>query len=319
MSAAAQELEAALRRLLATGALDLGLPGAGATAERLARLCAIAADDLQVGRLVEAHTDAVAILAEAGRTPAAGALYGVWAAEAPGGPGLRIARDGVGHRLVGTKTFCSGAGILDRALVTVPVDGRSWLLDVDLRASHLSHDTSGWRTMAFDGTNTATTTFDHLPVAPDDTVGPPDWYVERIGFWHGATGPAACWAGGVIGLIDRSTALARQAGTDPHGDAHLGELDTIRWMLGAVLERAGREIDRQPGDRADAHRRALRVRHLVERAASAAVDVATRLLGPRVMIQDSWMIRRIAEVQLYVRQHHAERDLAALGHDDPGA
>lgn len=320
MSPTAEELRGALGRFLGSGALDLALPGSGATADRLARLSAIAADDLQIGRLVEAHTDAAAILAEAGQQPAPGVLYGVWAAGPAGGPDLRITPGDSGGGapcLVGTRTFCSGAGIVDRALITVPVDGgRSQLLDVDLRAGHVRFDTSGWRTLAFDATNTATTTFDHLPLNPGAAVGGPDWYLDRIGFWHGATGPAACWAGGAIGLIDRAVDRARAAGTDAHGQAHLGELDTIRWLLTAVLARAGWEIDHEPGSWDDARRRALRLRHLVERAAVGAVDVVSRLLGPRALIQDPWIIRRIAEVQLYVRQHHSERDLASLGRFD---
>ena len=40
--------------------------------------------DVALGRLVEAHADAVAILAEAGRPAQPGALYGVWAADFDG-------------------------------------------------------------------------------------------------------------------------------------------------------------------------------------------------------------------------------------------
>jgi predicted permease len=49
-------------------------------------LCELGREDLALARLVEAHTDAVAILAEASRAPVPGCLYGVWAAEAAGQP-----------------------------------------------------------------------------------------------------------------------------------------------------------------------------------------------------------------------------------------
>ena len=49
------------------------------------------------------------------------------------------------------------------------------------------------------------------------------------------------------------------------------------------------------------------------RAAAEAIDRFGRALGPRPLIRDADVIRRITEVQLYVRQCHAERDLAALG------
>ena len=42
-------------------------------------------------------------------------------------------------------------------------------------------------------------------------VGPPNFYLERPGFWFGATGVAACWYGGARGLVEhvvRSSARA---------------------------------------------------------------------------------------------------------------
>jgi hypothetical protein len=51
---------------LASGALDLPLPGGGATALRWRRLADLTETDIVAGRLAEAHTDAVAILAELG-------------------------------------------------------------------------------------------------------------------------------------------------------------------------------------------------------------------------------------------------------------
>lgn len=62
----------------------LPLPGAGSTAERHRRLFDIGRADLSLARLAEAHWDAVAILAESGREPEPGCMYGVWASEKPG-------------------------------------------------------------------------------------------------------------------------------------------------------------------------------------------------------------------------------------------
>jgi hypothetical protein len=59
--------------------------------------------------------------------------------------------------------------------------------------------------------------------------------------------------------------------------------------------------------------RALSVRHLVERWCHDIVDHADRGLGPRPLVRDPSHARRVAELGLYVRQDHAERDLEALG------
>jgi hypothetical protein len=57
------------------------------------------------------------------------------------------------------------------------------------------------------------------------------------------------------------------------------------------------------------------LRHNVERAATAIVDLYGRALGPRPLIQNPAIVRRVGELQLYVRQHHDEHDLEAIGRE----
>ena len=60
---------------------------------------------------------------------------------------------------------------------------------------------------------------------------------------------------------------------------------------------------------------ANRVRGVV---AGAVEDVVRRFghaLGPAPLAQNADHARRVADLQIYVRQHHAERDDAALGRE----
>jgi alkylation response protein AidB-like acyl-CoA dehydrogenase len=288
------------------------LPGSGRTPERHRRLMQLGREDLSLARLAEAHWDAVAILAEAGRTPCEGAVYGVWAAEMPG-KALELTPDGEGYTISGTKMFCSGAGLIDRALITA---GRQ-LVDIDLRHhavqdenGQLYLETAGWHTSAFALTNTATATFRGVPVEKDDLIGKAGFYLSRPGFWHGACGPAACWAGGAAGLVDWAMQQRRD---DPHTLAHLGAMRSELWALEAVLDTAGREIDAEPQDADAAHVRALTVRHLVERACTDILRRLARAYGPHPLAFVGPVSQRYQELDLYVRQSHAERDLEALG------
>src|SRR5665213_3555848 len=79
----------------------LSLPGSGNTWERFEVLASWAADDLSVGRLVEGHSDALAILAEAGTEPVSReATYGVWAARTRSPHAVRrLATNGLRPRL----------------------------------------------------------------------------------------------------------------------------------------------------------------------------------------------------------------------------
>jgi hypothetical protein len=295
-------LESRLREMLSGGELNLPLPGCGQTALRHRMLAEFGRADLGLARLAEAHTDAVAILAEAGREPHPG-LYGVWAAETHGCP-----MEFNGAKLTGTKMFCTGAGFLDRALVTV--EGR--LLDVGLRSSPdtVKVDTTSWKTWAFAETETATVAFSGTPVADEDVIGEFNWYLDRVGFWQGACGPAACWAGGAIGLVDYAL---RQSRNDSHTLAHLGAMDADVWGLWAYLERAGNEIDREPNDKSASRLRALRMRHLVEQASADILARLGRAYGPRALAFDAMVSRRYQELELYIRQCNAERDLEMLG------
>ena len=308
------DLERELRRQLQHGVFTLPDPAKGHTDERHSRLMEIGRADLQIARVAEAHTDAVAILHEAGRTEVPGALYGVWAAE---DPACHLELLGVGRAstsvLTGTKAFCTGATSVDRALVTVRVGGAAHLLDLDTRSAHVTFDDAGWRTPAFAATATSVATFHDLEVGEGDEVGEPGWYLDRVGFWHGACGPAACWAGGAIGLADQAIACGARKPADPHRDAQLGALSALRWQLRSVLDAAGREIDSHPADLPAAMRRALMVRHTVERAATGIIDLYGRAMGPRPLIQDPHIVRRVGELQLYIRQHHDEHDLESIG------
>ncbi|MBA3606580.1 MAG: hypothetical protein H0W46_11550, partial [Acidimicrobiia bacterium] len=290
----------------------LPVPGAGATAARHRRLYDIARADVAVARLAEAHADALAILGEAGRAGRPGCAYGVWAADDPSTT-LELRAAGGGWRLDGAKTFCTGAGIVSRALVTVRTSRGVMLADVDLQGSSVEFDTSAWIAAAFSETRTARATFRNHLLDPDDLVGAPGWYLDRVGFWHGACGPAACWAGGAAGLVDWMLETNRGRAAEPHRDAHVGALAALRWRMAGVLDVAGREIDGEHEERKGAHERALMLRHDVERAATEVIERIGRAMGPRPLAFDAPVARRIAEVQLYVRQSHAERDLAELG------
>src|SRR5664279_2357524 len=150
----------AVLALLAAGAADLPLPGRGGTAVRLAALRDLARWDVVAGRLIEAHVDAVAILADldpAGSTIRPGQWWGVWAAEPPG-PGVDAypAIDGSsGWRLRGRKPWCSGAGMCTHALITArSPDGARRLFAVSLADPGVRPVPGGWESAGMAGSNT---------------------------------------------------------------------------------------------------------------------------------------------------------------------
>jgi alkylation response protein AidB-like acyl-CoA dehydrogenase len=270
----------------------------------------IGREDLTLARLAEAHWDAVAILTEAGRNPHPNQLYGVWASVKPG-EALELKAGKRGFMLSGSKMFCSGAGLIDRALVTVG-HPKELLVDVDLRqnSDSIQFDCTGWKVAAFLETNTGKSIFKNVPISESNVLGGPAWYVDRPGFWHGACGPAACWAGGAAGLIDFALNQSRE---DAHSLAHLGAMRAQIWAVSSYLDFAGREIDQAPTDSLQAEIRALSLRHLVEQACTDVLRRIPRAYGPFPLAMNENTARRYQELDLYLRQSHAERDLERLG------
>jgi alkylation response protein AidB-like acyl-CoA dehydrogenase len=210
--------------------------------------------------------------------------------------------------------FCSGARLLDRALVTVDgqVDGSSerLLLDVDLTGGGVRAVPDTWCTPAMAAADTLDVAFDGLPVERGDKVGGPGWYVARRGFALGGGGVAAVWWGGASGVLRR---VLRQLGPAPdaHTLAHLGELHAILAAADALLRDTAAAVDAEPeGDHSLA---VATVRSAVERAVRDVVDRAPRMVGPAPLSRNPELARMLADLALYVRQHHAERDHAALG------
>jgi len=305
--------------MLRAGELDLPLPGAGRTAQRWAALGDWGGRDLSLARLAEGHVDALAILAEARRAPAPGALYGVWASRS-GGAAVRLESRGSSRVLVGTMRFCSGARMLDRALVVAdPPDGAQadsaqpggrLLLDVGVTVADVVPLPDTWCTAAMADADTLDVVFEGLAVGDGDLVGEPGWYVDRPGFALGGAGVAAVWWGGATGVLDRVLGHLRPT-PDPHQLAHVGELHAALAAANALLGQTAAAIDADPA--ADHGLAVATVRAAVERATREVIDRAPRIVGPAAFSRDADLARALADLTLYVRQHHAERDHAALG------
>ncbi len=303
-------IAAAFADAVESGRLNLPLPGGGRTCQRWATLAQLGEEDLSLARLAEGHTDALAILAELGAltAPTAGSRWGVWAAQPPG-PGLTASKTAGGWRLDGTKQYCSGARSVTDALVTATAPDGSRLFAVSTR--DLCPVPGTWPATGMAGSDTLNVDFADIPAEP---VGHPGQYSDRPGFAHGGAGVAACRYGGARGVGRTLVAATTKRDLGPHALAHLGAVDIALHTARAALEAAAAEIDADPDDRQKGgRRRALRVRALVEATATEVMQRVGRALGAGPLSHDEAHGRRVADLTVYLRQHHGERDLAELG------
>ena len=287
------------------------LPGHGATEDRFDRLSSLAQTDLVLGRLVEAHADAVAICAELGSRPVGtGERWGVWAAGPP--DSLRSVPGAGGWEIDGTKSWCSGATLLSHALVDASTADGQRLFAVALSDPGLVANPPSWVGPGMARADTRTMVFEKVGATP---VGCADEYLSRPGFWAGAIGVAACWHGGTVGVAGALLDRARSS-RDPHLLAHLGAVHVALGENRSVLSHAASRLDSHLD--ADVALVARSLRSTVERNAVEVIDRVGRALGPAPLAHDAVYAALVADLTVYVRQHHAERDLEQIGRDVAG-
>jgi alkylation response protein AidB-like acyl-CoA dehydrogenase len=311
----AAPLRDAMLRCLNSGLDRLPLPGGGHTLERWRQLATVAGVDLALLKLYEGHTDALAILHElranelnAAPFEAPG-IWGVWAAEPPDAKVGVSQRHGDKVRLNGRKAWCSGAQQLDYALLTAwASDEAPQLVAVDLKQPGVRFSSETWQAVGMAGTASGDVHFDG---AVGICVGNNGDYLTRPGFWQGGAGIAAAWYGAAVALAKTLRAHRHNGRPEPHADAHLGSVDAALCGAAAALRQCAEWIDAHPHN--DASLPVQRLRAQVEMAVEQVCRHVGRALGATPFCRDPHFARLAADLQVFIRQSHAERDLAHLG------
>lgn len=308
-----QALGNALKDLQEEGLDQLPLPGSGQTLERYSGLAQVAGHDLRLCKLFEGHTDALAIIAELDSPlPPLGSTWGMWAAEPPSAR-ARVRRDGQRLIVDGRKAWCSGASVVSHGLLTAwDEQDRQQLVAVAMDQPGVTVTDEGWNAVGMAATGSVEIVFNE---ARGLAVGGPGDYLARPGFWHGGIGIAACWYGAAQRLAE---VLREQCAKhpEPHALAHLGAVDSALNSAACVLRASAEQVDRAPT--ADARLLAQQVRACVEETVEQVIHHVGRAVGAGPYCKDPHFAQLMADLPVYVRQSHAERDLAALGEQVAG-
>ncbi|MFB1427010.1 acyl-CoA hydrolase [Micrococcus endophyticus] len=317
--------------------LELPLTGEGRTRQQWELLASVAAQDLSAARVLEPHLDALSILSQAS-VPAPAGLLGVYASES-GGRTPRLtpaphddddagsasdARPDAGPDawlLDGEKPWCSLADECAAAVITGrEADGTRRAVLVDLDHPGVAETSSAWPALGLAPIRTVGLGFDAVP---GTAVGGPEWYLRRPGFAWGGIGVAAVWFGGAVGIArtlrdaTRSRAAAEAEGRGPGPDqvaqAALGRVDRLLHAMAALLARAAEDVDAGRLDHGRGMVEADRIRGTVAQLCTEVVDVVGQATGPGPLTGSAAHARAVADLQVYLRQHHAHRDDARLG------
>jgi hypothetical protein len=305
-------------------------PGASRppAAVELALVRQVAAADGSVGRIFDGHLNAVERLAvqappdvrerELSAVIAHRLRVGVWGGDpgpGEGPPATVLPSDtGEGEVLRGVKTFCSGAGGLDRALIL----GRQvhggpplavWIDLTDERRVRV--DPHWYRSHGLRASVSHRVVFHDAPVIAQ--FGGPGSLAEHPWFARDALRTAASWAGMADTAVgDALDELARRPGRGQLEALAAGRILTAQRTIDLHLERAASAMD-VPDHASELKAISIQARVAISDACRVLLDEAARACGSRPFARADALDRARRDLEVFLLQHRLDPLLARLG------
>ena len=313
---------AALHELdLVTAVLPVSSGGAGLSGVALSEvLRSIGSGSLPLGRLFEGHVNALELVLRCGERrqidmvveeARAGKLFGVWNTDDAND--LRLVRRRERYRLVGRKILASGAGHIERPLVTATdEDGRRMMVLPRLRPSDRA-DLSGWTAQGMRASATGAVDFTGIEIDSVEILGRAGDYERQPWFSGGAWRFAAVQLGGMERLFDllRRHLQETNRGRDPHQAARLGEsamaIETARLWIAQAASLTEAPLDSRAPEQLVAYVNLARL--AVETAALELMQLVQRSVGLRAFLRPNPIERISRDLATYLRQPGPDRAL----------
>lgn len=313
---------AALQRIgVFTAPLPTSFGGLGAGTEPsgtpllLALLRAIGRGNLNVGRIFEAHVNALRLITEFGfpaqQNQAAqdvreGHIFGLWVTDPPGA--ALTLDNGV---LRGSKGPCSGAGHVTRVLVTVEVAGGARMalirLDGSEQVTPMRGILHGMRCCA-----NGIVRFDGASLPASDLIGQAGDYLREPSLSTGAWRTSAVTLGGLDALVGatRDQLNRRNRTGDPQQQDRFGRIliaQETAALWTAEAARRGEDTAMPTPDRV-AYVNLARV--AIEVAVLEAMQHVQRSIGLSAFIRPNPIERLLRDLAIYLRQPAPDAVLA---------
>jgi alkylation response protein AidB-like acyl-CoA dehydrogenase len=308
--------------LAAVGALSA--PADGLAGEvRLVR--AVAAADASTARILDGHLNGIERLTLAGPEPLRSAdlarigegelLLGVWGADPAAGEGTPARLWQADGQLVlrGVKTFCSGAGGVQRALViAADQDGTRRLAYLDT-GSAVSIDRGWYRASGLRSSESHRVEFHDTPVLA--LLGAPGELSREPYFSRDATRTSATWAGLADCILAETLAALDAARLDAVQTHGLGRMRIALSTIDRWLQHTTTALDR-PQDTVPLPELAVlavECRVALYECALLISGQAARVCGSRALVGASTLDRARRDLDLFLLQHRLDPKIAQLG------
>ncbi|MVM28690.1 acyl-CoA dehydrogenase [Spirosoma sp. HMF4905] len=337
--------EAAFRWLAEAGLLAITLPGHDLdfdlrqTARLLHLLKRIGSANLAVGRVYEGHINALYLI-HLYATPEQRTrwyadvtqhqrLFSVWNTQADNGVRIDEANsfDNT-YYLSGTKTFCSGAGWIQRPLITGELQAtdqqgnqrKGWQMAIvpTEHVSPIAQDVQFWQPLGMRSSASFKLDFTGIELTGSDLLGQPGDYFHQPYFSGGAIRFAAVQLGGAEALYDATrqflTALNRT--NDLLQQTRLAEMAYLIESGNHWLQAAGDKTDRWLAEGADWTKivaYANMTRTAIEEICLRIMPLAERCVGARGLLRPHPFERIHRDLTHYLRQPAPDATLVDIG------
>ena len=304
--------------LQATGLLSAVLPrelgGDGLAGAALCDVLRhIGSGNLPLARLYEGHVNAIGLVVRYGgprqvsivaNEARKGKLFGVWNTDDP--DGLRLVVEGERYRLEGRKILASGAGHIERPIVTASGPAGARLMVMPRLQAGERADLSQWTAQGMRASATGSVDFTGVPVDATEIIGGDADYQRQPAFSGGAWRFAAVQLGGMERLFDCLRAHLRSTGRggNPHQAARLGEaalaVETARLWVEQAAAVAEGPLETKDAGRVVSYVNLARL--AVERAGLDLMELVHRSVGLPGFVRPSPIERISRDLATYLRQ-----------------
>ena len=307
------------------GALKVTLPGGALDFNKrnmaglLTLLKNVGKANLSVGRIYEGHINALYLVhlyankeqkEQWFKEAAEGLLFGIWNTQA--GDGIQISSDNGNLNLTGAKTFCSGAAIVKRALITGNIDHndrKGWqmmIVDMD-KISSTAIDSNSWKPMGMKASGSYRVDFNGYSLQEQELLEMPGVYLKQPYFNGGAIRFAAVQLGGAEAIVEHTIAYLTSLGRtdDPFQKVRLANMVTqlqtgLQW-----LEQSGKHYDSwvENSDKfEDLIAYANMTRVVIEEVSLMIMSDSNRCVGARGLMAPYELERLNRDLTFYLRQ-----------------
>ena len=330
------------------GGLGLGI-NSSLMNEVLLLLRLIGWGNLAVGRIFEGHVNALQLIQTFGSKEQIDRyaedvrdrhkIFGVWNAEANDGVHI-VPLDNGQYTLEGSKTFCSGAGYVERPFVNGRL-GQDWQMCVVPMDQVLTQsDLSGWQPLGMKATASCKIDFSGVELTAMDLIGQPQDYDRQPWLSAGAIRFAAVQLGGAEALVDATHHYLQSLGrsNDSYQETRMGQmtiaLESGRlWLRGAADLIAaydpifGGSLHSSESKSESKSELNLSSKHssehlvnyvnmartVIEQICMDIIQLCERSIGTRGLLPPHPMERIIRDLTLYLRQPGFDATLQSVG------